>query len=79
MNPAMQPLKAHVKGGRLVLDEPTNLPDGAEVHVALVDGDDLDGEERAALHAAIEASEAELDAGRVVTEDELWARLRAQQ
>jgi len=73
----MQALKARVKGGRLVLDEPTNLPDGAEVHVALVDGDDLDDEERAALHAAIEASEAELDAGEVVTDDELWARLRA--
>ena len=79
MNLAMQALKAHVKGGRLVLDEPTNLPDGAEVHVALVDGDDLDDEERAALHAAIEASEAELDAGQAVTEDELWARLRALQ
>ena len=77
MSLAMQALKAHVKGGRLVLDEPTNLPDGAEVLVALVDGDDLDDEERAALHAAIEASEAELDAGEVVTDDELWARLRA--
>ncbi len=77
MSLAMQALKARVKGGRLVLDEPTNLPDGAEVHVALVDGDDLDDEERAALHAAIEASEAELDAGEVVTDDELWARLRA--
>ena len=76
MDSAMQALKAHVRGGRLVLDEPTNLPDGAEVHVALVDGDDLDDEERAALHAAIKASEAELDAGQVVTEDELWARLR---
>lgn len=28
MNPAMQALKAHVKGGRLVLDEPTDLPEG---------------------------------------------------
>ena len=25
---AMQPLKAHVHNGRLVLDEPTDLPEG---------------------------------------------------
>jgi hypothetical protein len=70
-------LKAHVRGGRLVLDEPTNLPEGAEVRVALVDGDDLDDTERAELHAAILAAEQELDAGQVVSEEELWARLRA--
>jgi hypothetical protein len=73
----MRALKAHVRGGRLVLDEPTNLPEGAEVRVALVDGDELDDQERAALHAAILAAEAELDAGQVATEEDLWARLRA--
>jgi hypothetical protein len=72
-----RPLKAHVRGGRLVLDEPTNLPEGAEVRVALVDGDDLDDAERAELHAAILEAEKELDAGQVVSEEELWARLRA--
>ncbi len=74
---AMKALKAHVRGGRLVLDEPTSLPEGAEVRVALVDDDELDDVERAKLHAAIVAAEAELDAGQVVSEDELWARLRA--
>jgi hypothetical protein len=73
----MRSLKAHVRGGRLVLDEPTNLPEGAEVRVALVDGDDLDDAERAELHVAILAAEQELDAGDVVTEEDLWARLRA--
>ncbi len=72
----MQPLKARVRNGRLVLDEPTDLPEGAEVQVAIID-DDLDDEDRAELHAAIKASEAELDDGQVVPEDELWARLRA--
>lgn len=75
--PSMRALKAHVRSGRIVLDEPTNLPEGAEVRVALVDGDELDDRERAELHAAIIAAEAELDAGQVVTEDDLWARLRA--
>jgi len=69
-------LKAQVRGGRLVLDEPTNLPEGAEVRVALVDADELDDQERAELHAALLAAEAELDAGQVVSEDDLWARLQ---
>jgi hypothetical protein len=73
----MRALTAHVKGGRLLLDEPTNLPEGAEVRVALVDDDELDDGDRAELHAAIVASEAELDAGQVIGEDEFWARLRA--
>jgi hypothetical protein len=50
---------------------------GTEVRVALVDDDDLDDGERAELHAAIRTSESEIDAGQVVTEEELWTRLRA--
>jgi hypothetical protein len=73
----MKALKAHVRGGRLLLDEPTDLPEGAEVRVALVDDDELDEGERAKLHAAILAAEAELDAGQAVGEAELWSRLRA--
>lgn len=72
----MRALKAHVRGGRLVLDEPTNLPEGAEVSVALVDGDELDDTDRVELHAAIMAGEADLDAVRVVSEEDLWVRLR---
>jgi len=74
--PSMKALKAQVRGGRLVLDEPTNLPEGAEVRVALVDGDELDDKERAELHAALLAAEAELDAGQAVSEADLWARVR---
>lgn len=70
-------LKAHVKNGRLVLDEPTQLPDGAEVRVALVDGDELDSGDRAALHAALDEGEAELAAGGALSEADLWTRLKA--
>jgi len=73
----MRALKAHVRGGRLVLDEPTNLPEGAEVRVALVDDDNLEDSERAALHSAILDAERELDSGQGLTEADLWARLRA--
>lgn len=76
MGIAMRVLKAHVRGGQLVVDEPVDLPEGAEVRVVLVD-DELDDTERAELEAALEESEAELDAGQGATEDELWARLRA--
>src|SRR5438552_887493 len=80
---AMQPLKAHVRKGRLVLDEPTDLPEGQEVELVPVDevlasgGDYLDDEERAALHRELEASIAEAEAGQLVDFDEVLAELRA--
>jgi hypothetical protein len=45
------PLRARVTGGRLVLDTPTDLPEGTEVElVAMDDVDDLEPAERARLH-----------------------------
>ena len=38
----METLKAHVKDGHLVVDEPTSLPDGTELELVIADdGDDL--------------------------------------
>jgi hypothetical protein len=31
----MMTLKAHVRGGRIVVDEPVDLPDGSELRVYL--------------------------------------------
>jgi hypothetical protein len=60
----MQALKAHVKNGRLVLDEPTDLPEGSVVPLEIAnDWDELDDEERAALHREIAASIAERKSG----------------
>jgi hypothetical protein len=79
----MQPVKAHVRNGRLVLDEPTDLPEGEEVElVPLRDvlaggGDDLDDEERAALHAELAASIAEAESGQLIDADVVLAELRA--
>ena len=68
----MQALKAHVRSGRIVVDDPTNLPEGTELYlVPGDDGDELDAEDRAELHQAIEESERELDAGKVVSEAEI--------
>jgi hypothetical protein len=69
-------LKAKVRGGRLVLDEPIDLPEGSEVELVPVSvGDDLDGEERARLDAAIERGVAQVRAGEGVSADEAFARL----
>jgi hypothetical protein len=38
--------------------------------------DDLDEAERAELHAALDEAEQDVAAGRIFTEDEVWARLR---
>jgi hypothetical protein len=79
----MQPLKAHVRNGRLVLDEPTDLPEGEVVELVPINdvlaggGDDLDDEERAALHQELEASIAEAEAGHLIDADDVLAELRA--
>ncbi|MEO6772789.1 MAG: hypothetical protein ABI467_07165 [Kofleriaceae bacterium] len=69
-------LKARVKDGRLVLDEPTDLPEGAEVEVAVL-GDDLSPEERAELHASLDRALADSDAGRGVDAVTYLAEYRA--
>ncbi len=69
-------LKAKVRGGRLVLDEPIDLPEGSEVELVPVKaGDDLDDAERARLDAAIERGVEQVRAGEGVGADEAFARL----
>jgi len=71
------PLKARVANGRLVLDEPTDLPDGAEVALLPADGwDGLDGEDRRRLHEALAASDDDIRAGRVRPAEEVLDELR---
>ena len=71
------PLRAVVRNGRIVLDEPTALPEGTVLHLVLDDeGDNLDDNDRAMLRAAIREGIAEADAGHMVAADELLADLR---
>jgi hypothetical protein len=72
----MQPLKAQVKNGRLVLDEPTDLPEGKVVELVPLD-DEMDDEERAALHESLARSLDQMRKGQLVDGDEVLARLRA--
>jgi hypothetical protein len=71
-------LKARVRKGRLVVDEPVDLPEGTEVELLPLDpGDWLDEADRAALHRALAASQADVDAGRLIDADEILRELRS--
>ncbi|HEY2732023.1 MAG TPA: hypothetical protein VGK52_18905 [Polyangia bacterium] len=71
-------LKARVRAGRLVIDEPTDLPEGTEVELLPLDpGDWLDETDRAALHDALRQSENDVDAGRLVTAEDVLRELRS--
>ena len=75
----MQALKAHVRSGRIVVDDPTDLPEGAELEVGslqVVDaGDDLDDEERERLHRGLDQAIASVRAGQTVDGDDVINRL----
>ncbi|HYT68180.1 MAG TPA: hypothetical protein VEL51_17260 [Vicinamibacterales bacterium] len=71
-------LKARVKAGRLVVDEPTDLPEGTEVELLALDpGDWLDDEDRAALHKALLDSEEDVKAGRLIDAEIVLRELRS--
>lgn len=69
-------LKAHVENGWYVIDGPAKQPEGCELRLVSVDGDDLDDEDRAQLHAALDEAAEEIERGEVVSEDAIWASLR---
>jgi hypothetical protein len=69
---------AHVKNGRLTLDEPTDLPEGSVVPLEIVDDwDDLDDEERAELHESLRESIEQMNAGQTISLEQALAELRA--
>ena len=74
-------LKAHVKNGQLVLDDPsTDLPEGTEVELMLV-GEEFDPEERARIVQAVEEGAEDIERGEYVDgiefANELLARREA--
>ena len=61
----MPPLKAHVENGRIVADEPVDLPDGTRLYVVLAEDADAakSAEERAELEQAIEEGYEDFERG----------------
>jgi hypothetical protein len=73
----MSPPRAGVEKGRLILDEPTTLPDGTIIDLVADDeGDDLTDEERRALHAALSASWTSAEAGHLRPASAILDKLR---
>ena len=69
---------AHVRNGRLVLNEPVNLPDGTLLELVSVDhgSDPLDAEERAELDRDLGGSFAEEEAGELIDAADAIADLK---
>jgi hypothetical protein len=78
----MRFFSAHVRNGRLVLDEPIALHEGAFLELVSTDdilangGDLLDAEERAALDRELAASIDDADAGEMIDWDDAITELR---
>lgn len=74
----MSALKARVENGRLVLDEPTDLPEGTVVPLQIADDwDDLEDAERAELHEALREAFEDAKAGRTIAAEQWAAALRS--
>jgi hypothetical protein len=71
-------VRATVRNGRLILDEPTDLPEGTVLDLVVDDeGDDLDQKERAALNLAISRSLEQAQNGHSAPAHEILEKLRA--
>ena len=71
----MHTVRARVRNGRLLVDEPTDLPDGSEVELAVLDDGtwDLSPEQHAELKGRLASS----DPAKRVAAADVFARLRA--
>ena len=80
MHALMAPVKAHVRNGYFVSDEPANLPEGTPVELQLVTTDpwaDMAPEERAELEESIEEGFRDMENGDHMEARAFMAQLRA--
>ena len=73
----MAVLRGRIESGRIVVDEPINLPDGTEVEIAVAETDEMTPEERAALDASLERGMGQAARGEGISAEEMLRRLRA--
>ena len=74
----MEPIRARVHNGRLVVNIPTELPEGTVLDLVVDDeGDDLDEAELSALRASVERSVRQIDAGQGRSAEDVLRDLRA--
>lgn len=71
-------LRAVVRNGRVILDEPTDLPEGTVLDLVVDDdGDNLDDQDRAELHAHLDESWESARRGEVRPATEILSEIRA--
>jgi hypothetical protein len=70
-------ISAHIRNGQIVLDEPTELPEGAAIEVLIPEHGALTEREQAELEAACDASDAEFERGEYEDARAFAARLLA--
>jgi hypothetical protein len=74
----MTSYRARVHKGRLILDVPTELPEGSEIDLVRSDVDtlaEMSEEERRELAAEIAAAQADADAGRGIDIEDLLKQM----
>ena len=74
----MQVIRATVRNGRIVVDEPTTLPDGHEVALGVLNDDEMTDAERRRLHASIARGIRDGQAGRELDLDSFVDQLDAE-
>lgn len=61
----MKAIRAHVENGRIIVDDPTDLPEGTVLQLVAVTSTDMSAEERAEFLAALDESIEDEEAGRM--------------
>lgn len=74
----MQVIRATVRNGRIVVDEPTTLPDGHEVALGVLNDDGMSEAERRRLYASITRGIRDGQAGREMDFDSFLDQLDAE-
>jgi hypothetical protein len=74
---SMSTLKAIVSGGRAIIEDMGEYPDGTVLELSIVDDDEMDDEERAKLHASLDIGLAQARAGQTRPAEEVLAKLFA--
>ena len=73
-------VRATVRNGRLIVDQPTELPEGTVLDLVVDDeGEQLDEQEREALDAAISRSLKQSEQGRTAPAEDILDKLRTRQ
>lgn len=70
-------LKARVRAGRLIVDEPTDLPDGTELELVVADDLQLSERDREEIDGLIAQGLADVRAGRTVPAEDVIREVAA--